>query len=110
MLYKTMTDLHYPREYTQGEVTFFGKSFIVTPDVLIPRLETETLVRRARKTIQNNKIDTLVDIGTGSGIIGVSCADLVESMVFTDISHVALSVARENFSAHFPSKTASFLE
>lgn len=32
---------HYPPEYEKGKITFFGKDFIVTPDVLIPRLETE---------------------------------------------------------------------
>ena len=39
----------YPEEYVTGTVTFFGREFHVTPDVLIPRLETEGLVRRARK-------------------------------------------------------------
>jgi release factor glutamine methyltransferase len=41
----------YPIEYRQGSVEFFGRRFLVTPDVLIPRLETEGLVRRARQIL-----------------------------------------------------------
>ncbi len=43
----------YPIEYIEWRVRFFGRDFIVTPDVLIPRLETESLVRRARKILQS---------------------------------------------------------
>jgi release factor glutamine methyltransferase len=64
-----MENTNYPEEYTIGNVTFFGKKFMITPEVLIPRLETECLVRRARKLIQSQDVQTLVDIGTGSGII-----------------------------------------
>lgn len=59
-----MRDKDYPEEYIQGEVTFFGKRFFVTPDVLIPRLETEVLVRRARDILSHHEIDTLIDIGS----------------------------------------------
>lgn len=44
----------YPEEYKIGSIEFFGKNFIVTPNVLIPRLETEALIRRARKILQNS--------------------------------------------------------
>lgn len=44
----------YPEEYITGTVTFFGREFIVTPDVLIPRLETEGLVRGARRVLKAN--------------------------------------------------------
>jgi release factor glutamine methyltransferase len=43
---------NYPVEYTLGKVTFFGRDFVVTPDVLIPRLETEVLVKRARQILK----------------------------------------------------------
>jgi release factor glutamine methyltransferase len=105
-----MENTNYPEEYTIGNVTFFGKKFMITPEVLIPRLETECLVRRARKLIQSQDVQTLVDIGTGSGIIWVSCADMVDSLVFLDISEKALSVARSNFLSHFSTKEALFLE
>ena len=99
----------YPLEYIMGKVTFFGREFIVTPDVLIPRLETEWLVRRARRLIQSQNIKTIVDIGCGSGIIGVSCADLVDEVIFLDISPEALKVAEQNFRTHFPQKKAEFI-
>lgn len=98
----------YPEEYITGKVQFFGRDFVVTPDVLIPRLETEGLVRRARKIIEQEHIQTVVDIGTGSGIIATSCADLVDSVVLLDISEKALEVAKKNFRTHFPSKKIDF--
>jgi release factor glutamine methyltransferase len=100
----------YPEEYIRGEVIFFGKKFFVTPDVLIPRLETESLVRRARKIIQSNQISTVIDIGTGSGIIGVSCADDVEKTIFVDISGEALSVAKKNYREYFSLEKAEFIQ
>ncbi len=108
------TDPHYPIEYTLWEVEFFGRKFRVTPDVLIPRLETEWLVRRARTLLQkSNNLSTqkttIIDIGTGSWIIGVSLADLAEEVIFLDISEKALEVARKNFRTHFPNKKAKFL-
>ena len=57
----------YPEEYLTGKVNFFGRDFVVTPDVLIPRLETESLVRRARQILQSSSKPTvIVDIGCGS--------------------------------------------
>ncbi len=67
-------------------MTFFGREFCVTPDVLIPRLETESLVRRARTIQEREKYARIVDIGCGSGIIGTSIADLADEVVFLDIS------------------------
>ena len=83
-------------------MTFFGREFGVTDDVLIPRLETECLVRRARRSLEKERYDTVVDIGTGSGVIGVSIADLIDKVVFLDISYEALAVAEKNFLTYFP--------
>ncbi len=71
-------------------------------------------MRRARTILQksNNPINqktTVIDIGTGSGIIGVSLADLADEVIFLDISEKALAVAEENFRTHFPDKTARFI-
>lgn len=59
-------DQDYPEEYRDGFVTFYGKKIHVSPSVLIPRLETEVLVRRARHLAQQEHLTQLIDIGTGS--------------------------------------------
>jgi release factor glutamine methyltransferase len=100
---------NYPEEYLTGTVSFFGRVFKVIPAVLIPRLETESLIRRARKVIQAREIRTIIDIGCGSGIIGCSLADLVDEVVFLDISQEALTVTEENFHAHFPKKKGEYI-
>ena len=111
----------YPEEYLTWSVYFYGRDFIVTPDVLIPRLETESLVRRARRILHENKMNNMwngkdskkktivVDIGCGSGIIGTSVADLADEVIFLDISPEALRIAEENFRTHFPEKKAQFI-
>jgi release factor glutamine methyltransferase len=105
---------NYPEEYIHGSVHFFGREYRVTPDVLIPRLETECLIRRARAVLRstipstNNPI-IVVDIGCGSGIIGTSVADLIDEVIFLDISPEALSITEKNFRSHFPDKRAQFI-
>lgn len=95
-------------------MNFFGRDFIVTPDVLIPRLETEGLVRRARNILQSPITShqlpvTIIDIGCGSGIIWASCADLADEVIFLDISPEALEVAEKNFRTYFGEKKAQFI-
>jgi len=51
----------------------------------------------------------VIDIGSGSGIIGTSVADLVDEVIFLDISSTALEVAEKNFRTHFPEKKAQFI-
>lgn len=53
---------HYPQEYIDGYTTFFGKRVRVTPDTLIPRLETECLVRRARSYLQHEPHTAVIDV------------------------------------------------
>ena len=107
-------DQDYPEEYTRWYVIFFGRRFVVNPHVLIPRLETEVLIKRARKIFQSWKEDTAhntltIDIGCGSGIIGTSVADFSTDITFLDISREVLEVARKNFETNFPKKKAEFL-
>ena len=104
----------YPEEYLTWSVHFYGRDFIVTPDVLIPRLETESLVRKARSLLQPSNLSayqhtTVIDIGCGSGIIGTSVADLADEVIFLDISEEALKIAEKNFRTHFPDKQAQFI-
>lgn len=55
---------NYPEEYKRGWVEFYYQKFQVNEHVLIPRFETEDLVREAIKTAKNTPFDTLIDIGT----------------------------------------------
>ncbi|MDF1521004.1 MAG: peptide chain release factor N(5)-glutamine methyltransferase [Brevefilum sp.] len=91
-----------PLPYIIGSWEFFNHTFKVTPDVLIPRPETELLVERAIAFGQEKDSLTLVDVGTGSGIIAISlAASLSHASVYAlDISIAALAVAKENAGIH----------
>jgi release factor glutamine methyltransferase len=92
-----------PLEYITGHAYFYRSYFRVTPDVLIPRSETEILVELASQEIQKNyrnKECRIIDIGTGSGAIALSL--MMEDfagldVVASDISKKALNIAKENF-------------
>jgi release factor glutamine methyltransferase len=82
-----------PTQYITGTQEFFGRDFRVTPDVLIPRPETEHVIETALKYCAA----TALDIGTGSGAIAVTLALETEARVTaTDISAAALKVAQSN--------------
>lgn len=89
-----------PAQYITGVQDFYGRSFRVTPDVLIPRPETELLVEAALQVMQTNAV--VCDVGTGSGCIAVTllCERADARAVGLDISEAALLVARENASEH----------
>jgi len=88
----------YPLPYLTGRLEFYGLEFEVTPEVLIPRPETETLVELALA----RRPRSAVDVGTGSGCIAVSLAvHLPEATIYaTEISPAALAVARRNAERH----------
>ena len=88
-----------PFPYALGHWEFFGLDFDVTPDVLIPRPETELLVEKAIIWLQESTVRrTIADIGTGSGAIAVSLAVNIPDadILATDISPKALQVAKRN--------------
>jgi len=87
-----------PLPYLLGEWEFFGRKFIVTPDVLIPRPETEHLVESALDYLQSIEAPLIVDVGTGSGVIAVSLAAERPSarVLAVDISKPALTIAQRN--------------
>jgi release factor glutamine methyltransferase len=89
---------NYPLPYLIGHIEFYGLDFTVSPEVLIPRPETETLIDLALAC----RPQTIVDVGTGSGCIAVSLAvHLQKSTVHAiDISPAALAVARQNADKH----------
>jgi release factor glutamine methyltransferase len=88
-----------PFPYVLGHWEFFGLDFEVTPDVLIPRPETELLVEKAIAWLQAAPVRrTVADVGTGSGAIAISIAVNVPDAhtLATDISPEALQVAQRN--------------
>ena len=87
-----------PVAYILGEKEFYGRLFKVTPDVLIPRPETELLVDAALARLPSDRPAKILDLGTGSGCIAVSLALARPDCAVTavDRSPAALAVAREN--------------
>jgi release factor glutamine methyltransferase len=91
-----------PMAYILGRQEFWGFDIDVTPDVLIPRPETELLIEIAQELIDPRGPLRLADIGTGSGCIAVALARLfpIGLVTATDISQAALDVARRNAARH----------
>lgn len=103
-----------PMQYILGKTEFYGLSFRVTPQVLIPRPETEHLVeavieRATRMLESTSEADSgsppelrIADVGTGSGVIAVTLARELATAQITaiDRSLAALTVARENAALH----------
>jgi len=87
-----------PVAYILGHRDFYGRRFTVTPDVLIPRPETETLVEHALRCIPQDDACQVLDVGTGSGAIAVTIAAERPCAIITatDISEAALQVASKN--------------
>lgn len=90
-----------PTQYLAGMQEFWSLAFKVTPDVLIPRPETEHLVEAAMNLAKEFPTPTIVDIGTGSGIIAVSLKkELPQAAVHAvDLSERALAIAQYNAAA-----------
>lgn len=85
-----------PLQYITREQEFYGRRFAVGPGVLIPRPETELLVELALR----NEATTVLDIGTGSGILAITLAlEWERPAVATDLSAEALRIARANAEA-----------
>ena len=100
-----------PMQYITGVQEFFGLLFEVTPDVLIPRPETEHLVEAALEHIGREAV-RILDVGTGSGAIAVSLAHARPQSHVTavDLSPAALEVARRNAQRHGVLDRVTFLQ
>ena len=84
-----------PFQHIVGKGSFYGRDFSVDNNVLIPRPETELLIERLKI---RGKVNSLLDIGTGSGCIAITASleELAEKIFATDHSQSALNVAKEN--------------
>lgn len=87
-----------PLQYILGHSEFFGLCLTVSPEVLIPRPETEQVVEAALQRIEPVTAPRVLDVGTGSGCIALALKnERPDAEVFAcDVSEMALSVAREN--------------
>ncbi len=101
-----------PLQYLTGEVQFLGLRFRVRPGALIPRPETEELVMRALRLVPRDRDVSCLDLGTGTGVIGICLAKYVPHVTVTavDTSADALSLAGENAALNGVSDRITFLE
>jgi len=104
--------LREPLQYITGTQEFWGLPFSVTPDVLIPRPETEFVVEAALKAVSGLDTPVIVDLCTGSGCIAISLAkELPKARIFaTDRSDRAVYMARENARKNGVADRIRFLE
>ncbi len=90
----------FPLQYLLNEQEFYGRKFYVNKGVLIPRQDTEKLVEEAIRILKNESVKNpkILDIGTGSGIIGITIALEIEGckVMGTDISDKALEISQKN--------------
>jgi release factor glutamine methyltransferase len=99
-----------PLQYITGVQDFYGREFVVTPNVLIPRPETELLVEAALEVLADVSEPLICDIGTGSGCIAVTllCERKDARAVAVDVSEAALAVAAQNARRHDVSERIEF--
>lgn len=91
-----------PFQYITGRQEFYGLDFTVTPDVLIPRPETELIVETAIEILHDKRSPVFCEVGTGSGCISVSILHEVKAAraISLDISAEALKIAALNAARH----------
>lgn len=97
-----------PIAYLLGYREFFSLDFLVSPATLIPRPETECLVEHSLKILQTVRKPRILDLGTGSGVIGITLAYHLPHVhiVMTDQSADALAVAQQNAQRLLTSQTS----
>lgn len=98
----TRRSLGEPIAYITGHKEFWSRCFKVTPDVLIPRPDTELLIELSLNLVKNKANTRIIDLGTGSGVIAITLAaerpDI--DVIAIDSSEQVLSIARQNATTH----------
>ncbi len=110
MLYRRLQQE--PLQYIVGRVEFWSRDFQVTPDVLIPRQETEFVLEQILSLVRRRGLDCryILDMGTGSGVVAdVLAAELDCRVVAVDCSPAALEVAAANINRHQLQDKVSFI-
>ncbi len=90
---------HVPLAYIRGTAPFYGRDFAVTPDVLVPRPETETMITLLKSIPAPADTPRMLwDVGTGSGCVGITAALEIPQagVILSDVSPQALHVAKHN--------------
>jgi release factor glutamine methyltransferase len=100
-----------PTAYIVGSREFWGRPFLVTSAVLVPRPETEFIIEEALVLLRAFPTPRIADIGTGSGILAVTLAAEVPpaDVTGTDLSSEALAVARQNAERHGVASRVTFV-
>jgi release factor glutamine methyltransferase len=103
---------NYPLEYIIQKVSFYGEIFSINQGVLIPRPETELLVEKAEKILHKIDNPKVIEIGTGSGIISIMLAILIEDIkiIAVDINDKAIELAKLNAKKHNVEDKITFLK
>ena len=88
-----------PYQYIMQKVDFFGKEFHIDNRALIPRVETETIIRYL---LSKNKYNNVLEVGVGSGVISsmISLLSIGKKILATDISKPAIQLAKKNINYH----------
>lgn len=89
---------HEPLAYIRGYSEFYGHKFAVSPDVLVPRPESESLIELLKLQTKDRRPKTIIDVGTGSGCLAISAKLELPSVnvIALDISKKALNIAAKN--------------
>ena len=91
-----------PLPYLLGEWSFYGRTFKVNPHVLIPRADTEILIEKALSKINAHDLYEILDLGCGTGIIGITIAleRPLSNVTLIDQSEHAIQNTKENQTLH----------
>jgi len=91
-----------PVAYLVGKKEFWSMEFDINPSVLVPRPETELLIEQAVEVLGNHHSPSILELGTGSGIISIVLSKELREPIITatDVSHEALIVAKNNADKH----------
>lgn len=98
MMLNSLYKENIPMAYIIGKINFYNENYIVNNDVLIPRVDSEILVEKAIEYINKENLNTMIDMCTGTGCLGISISknSNIKHTTLVDISNEALEIAIKN--------------